>query len=302
LSGVRENDVDGPPLIPGVKGPAWDGAGLESPHTQPDKADRVRRMFNAIAPTYERVNSIFSGGLDAYWRRRAVALAQIGPPDLVLDVACGTGDLARAMAARGPRRVVGCDFAHDMLVRAGPASLNRPARHGQARTPGRCTVRSLAEQAAGRLGESSVERSSFAWIEADALRLPLADKSVTAVGCAFGVRNFQDLDHGLREMHRVLAEGGRAVILEFTRPTNHLIREAYEFYASRLMPVLASWVSGDREGAYRYLPCSVVSFVGAAAMVERMRAAGFSQVRATPLTFGVVTVYLAYKATADRPN
>jgi len=247
-------------------------------------------MFNAIAPTYERVNSIFSGGLDAYWRRRAAALAQLGPPDIVLDVACGTGDLARAMAARGPRRVIGCDFAHDMLMRAGPA-----------RTPYRSAVRGLTHPAADRPGDSKVKRSSFAWIEADALRLPLADETVTAVACAFGVRNFQNLDRGLREMHRVLAEGGRAVILEFTRPASRLIRKAYELYASRLMPVLASWASGDREGAYRYLPSSVVSFVSAAVMVERLCAAGFSRVRATPLTFGVVTVYLAFKATADRP-
>jgi len=218
-------------------------------------------MFNAIAPTYERVNRVFSVRRDAYWRRRAVALAGVGRADVVLDIACGTGDLARAMAARGPRLVIGCDFARAMLVQA--------AEH--ATTPLVC-------------------------IEADALRLPLADGSVTATGCAFGVRNFENLDSGLREMHRVLTPGGRAVILEFTRPASRLIRAGYEFYTARLMPLLASWLSRDRTGAYRYLPRSVVSFLDAGQMCDRLVAAGFRRVQATPLTCGVVTVYVAHKA------
>lgn len=239
----------------------WDAGALRFPHAQPDKADRVQQMFNAIAPTYERVNSVFSGRRDAYWRRQAVELAGVDQDDVVLDIACGTGDLGRAMAARNPRRVIGCDFAHAMLVRAA----------GHPSCPVVCC-------------------------EADALRLPFEDRSVTVVGCAFGVRNFEDLDRGLREMYRVLAPGGRAVILEFTRPSNGLLRAAYEFYASGLMPVLASWLSRDRTGAYRYLPRSVVSFLGAGQMCARLIAAGFREAQATPLTFGVVTAYVARRA------
>ncbi len=241
--------------------PAWNAGALRSPHTQPDKAGRVRWMFNAIAPTYERVNSLFSVGRDAYWRRRAVELAGVGPGDLVLDIACGTGDFARAMAKSAPGRVIGCDFAHQMLMLA------------LGRKPG-----------------------AIHYVESDALSLSVPDCSVTVTSCAFGVRNFQDLDAGLREMHRVLAPGGRVVILEFTRPLNRLFRAVYEFYAGRMMPLLAGAVAGDRLGAYRYLPSSVVSFPDALQMCARLVGAGFSQAQATPLTLGVVTVYVARKS------
>ena len=240
--------------------PPWDDSTLRSPHTQRDKGRRVRRMFDDIAATYERINSLFSAGRDAYWRRRAIGLAEVGPADTALDICCGTGDLARAMTAAGARRVTGCDFAHQMLIRAA----------GHTTCPIACA-------------------------EADALALPFRDGCVTVVGCAFGVRNLQDLDAGLREMHRVLADGGRAVILEFTRPTSPVLRVIYEFYAARIMPVLAGWISRDRVGAYRYLPRSVVSFLDAGQMCQRLLAAGFAEANATPLTVGVVTVYVARK-------
>ncbi len=241
---------------------SWDQEALRSPHTRPDKADRVRRMFSAIAPTYERVNRWFSAGRDAYWREEAVRQVRARPDDRVLDVACGTGDLLRAFAAASPRprTLVGCDFARPMLERAvarGPADAR--------------------------------------WCEADALRLPFADGSFTVVGCAFGVRNFQTLDDGLREFHRVLSHGGRTVILEFTRPGHPWIRGLYEFYARRIMPVGAAWLSGDRGGAYRYLPESVVSFVDATELTRRLHGAGFSRVRCRSLTAGIVTVYVAVR-------
>lgn len=217
-------------------------------------------MFNAIAPRYEWINALFSAGRDAAWRRRAVALAHITPADRVLDVACGTGDFARAFARACPRSVVGCDFAHAMLVRAG----DRP------------TERAV-------------------WCEADALRLPFDAGRFTAVSCAFGVRNFADLDAGLREMYRVLAPGGRVVILEFTRPKHRVARGLYELYAHRVMPRAAGWLSGDATGAYRYLPRSVVSFLSAEQMCARLRGVGFMRPSATPLTMGVVTVYQGTK-------
>jgi len=216
-------------------------------------------MFNAIAPTYELVNTLFSGGRDAAWRRKAVELARVTHEDDVLDVACGTGDFARAFIKARPRSVIGSDFAHDMLRRA--------------------------------LGRSPAIR----WSEADALRLPFADASFSIVSCAFGVRNFADLDVGLREMYRVLRVGGRAVVLEFTRPTNRLFRVAYEIYCHRLMPRVASWISRDKTGAYRYLPRSVVSFLDARQMSDRLRGVGFAAVRAVPRTLGAVTIYVAEK-------
>ncbi len=248
--------------------PAWTSDLLTSPHTTADKASRVRRMFNSIAPRYELVNRLFSAGRDSYWRRCAVELAQVRPDDDVLDVACGTGDFSRAFAAAGPRCVIGCDFAHEMLLRAAGFSPRGATPAGN--PPG-----------------------SPDCVEGDALQLPFADRSFSIVSCAFGVRNFADLDLGLREMHRVLRPGGQAVILEFTRPANRLVRAAYELYSNRLMPLAAGWVSRDMSGAYRYLPRSVVSFLDADQMCKKLREVGFPRTVATPLTLGVVTVYVA---------
>ncbi|MCK6484891.1 MAG: bifunctional demethylmenaquinone methyltransferase/2-methoxy-6-polyprenyl-1,4-benzoquinol methylase UbiE [Phycisphaerae bacterium] len=244
--------IDEPPL--------WDEARLRDPHHQPDKAHRVRRMFDHIAPTYERVNTLTSAGRDRHWRRRAVALCAASRADVVLDVACGTGDLARAFAAV-VGRVVGLDFSSDMLrlARARPA----PAT---------------------------------AWVRADALKLPFADASFTIVGCAFGVRNFQDLGDGLREFHRVLRPAGRAVILEFTMPRGRLIGGLYRFYLMNILPRVAGWLSGDRHGAYRYLSRSVASFENEDGMEESLRSAGFVSVERHSLTCGVVCVYVARKA------
>lgn len=215
-------------------------------------------MFNAIARRYELVNSVFSLGRDRAWRQRAVDLARIDSQDRVLDIACGTGDFARTFARRRPAVVVGCDFAGNML------------RLARSRNPG------------------------LSWMEADALRLPVGDASFTVTSCAFGVRNLLSLDDGFREMRRVLAPGGRAVILEFGRPRNRWLRAAYEFYSHRVMPVGATLVSGDRSGAYYYLPRSVVSFLDSRQLVARLLDAGFARVTCTPLTFGVVAVYVAY--------
>lgn len=242
-------------------GPAWTQPLLTSPHHAPGKGNRVRRMFNGIAPRYELVNSLFSLGRDTAWRRKAVALAGTTADDRVLDVACGTGDFARAFAAARASVVVGVDFAHEMLLRG----LDRPG----------ATIR---------------------WCEGDALCLPFRSSSFTVVSCAFGVRNFEDLDAGLREMHRVLRPGGRAVILEFNRPRGALTRRLYEFYSNRVMPFAATIISGDRQGAYRYLPRSVVSFLSVDQLCSRFRRAGFDQVRTTSLTIGAVTAYVATRS------
>ncbi len=240
----------------------WDRGRLEAVHTQADKSQRVRQMFDSIAPTYERINTLFSGGRDRAWRKRTVKIAGVQQGDSVLDIACGTGDLLRAFDAGAvrPSRLTGADFSLGML------------RHA---------VNSDAPTAS--------------WLQADGLSLPFASESFDITSCAFGVRNFQDLNAGLREMHRVLRPGGRAVILEFTRPANRVVRFVHEFYSARLMPLGARILSRDRTGAYSYLPKSVVSFVDASAMCRRLKAAGFAKATATPLTFGVVTVYRADK-------
>lgn len=239
--------------------PCWDDASLKDPHARDDKAERVRGMFDAIAPTYERVNTVASAGRDAYWRRRAVELADVRPDDIVLDVACGTGDFARAFHAGGARRVVGADFAMRMLAMA--------------------------------VGRS---RPGMDWCRADALRLPFADRSFSIASCAFGVRNFQDLARGLSEMHRVLRPGGRIVIVEFSMPPRGL-RTLYRLYFERILPRIGTLLSGDRSGAYRYLPRSVATFADEAEMIRTLRRIGFESVRGVRLTLGIAVVYLGVR-------
>ncbi len=241
---------------------AWDRRRLADPHGQPDKALRVRAMFDAIAPTYELVNRLASVGLDRHWRREMVRLAEVRPEDALLDIACGTGDVCRAFAAArpAPRRIVGVDFAGRML------HLARGRSSGRIR-----------------------------WCQADALMLPFADASFSIATCAFGVRNFQSLQSGLREMWRILRPGGRAIILEFGMPSAPIVREMYSLYFRLLMPLAATVVSRDRSGAYRYLPRSVVSFCPETELVALCRRVGFSDVTVLARTFGVVSVFRARK-------
>jgi demethylmenaquinone methyltransferase / 2-methoxy-6-polyprenyl-1,4-benzoquinol methylase len=165
--------------------PVWDDGRLADPHGQPDKATRVRAMFDEIAPTYERVNRVLSAGRDASWRRRAVKMAAITPHDRVLDLACGTGDFARAFAAVSPKLVVGCDFAEQML------------RH-----------------AANRRNEA------IGWCLGDALTLPFAARSFSVASCAFGVRNWQAIRHP-RILDAAGADGGLGLSVLFpARPAN----------------------------------------------------------------------------------
>jgi len=241
----------------------WNTESLAAPHAAADKASRIRRMFNAIAPRYELVNSVFSAGRDSAWRCKAVRIAGAVSTDVVLDVACGTGDFARAFAAVGAT-VIGCDFAHEMLRRA------------QGRGNGR-----------------------LSWCEADAQSLPFGDATFSLVSCAFGVRNFQDLGRGLAEMRRVLKPGGRAVILEFGKPQSRLLGRCYEFYTNRLMPIGAQYISGDRTGAYHYLPRSVATFPAADQMIAEIARAGFVNTSAKRLTFGAAYVYMGFRDAMD---
>jgi demethylmenaquinone methyltransferase/2-methoxy-6-polyprenyl-1,4-benzoquinol methylase len=245
-----------------MKRTVWDQRALQDPHGQADKGRRVQAMFNAIARTYELVNHVASLGRDAHWRRRTVTAAALQPGDCVLDVACGTGDLTRALAkARGnPAAVVGLDFAEQMLAQAALRSFG-PLR----------------------------------WCRGDAMHLPFADATFDLVTCSYGVRNFQALDRGLMEFHRVLKPDGRAVILEFTMPRHWPMSWMYRLYLNRILPWVGGRLSRDHSGAYRYFPRSVIEFHDERTLVGMLEDAGFVGAEAQSLSMGIVSIYTAYK-------
>jgi demethylmenaquinone methyltransferase/2-methoxy-6-polyprenyl-1,4-benzoquinol methylase len=242
----------------------------DNPHAWPDKADRVRRMFASVAPTYDLLNHLASANIDKSWRRRAVQLSQLPENAAVLDLCTGTGDLALAYccAEPPPARVIGTDFCAPML------QIGREKAAGHAH--------------GGRLN----------FLEADALRLPFADGTFDVVSCAFGLRNLSSTQAGLNECFRVLRPGGRAVILEFTLPTSPLLRILYQLYFQTVMPFAATVISGDRTGAYRYLPKSVNSWPSPTELEAQFRAAGFTQVDHHLLTFGIAAVHRGRKPEA----
>ncbi len=224
----------------------------------------IGSLFNRIAHSYDTVNHVLSLNIDTCWRRKTVKMLSDTNKE-VLDVAIGTADLAIETLKRGKAtHVTGLDLSTEMM-------------------------RIGAEKAA-KQGMS--ERITF--VEGSALEVPFEDKQFDAITCGFGVRNFSDLDKGLREMHRVLRSGGTVLILEFSYPTNPLIRWAYNFYFSHLMPIIGGLISRDKQ-AYTYFYHSVKNFVWGKEMVEHLQAAGFTDVTNTILTFGIAQIYKGAK-------
>jgi demethylmenaquinone methyltransferase/2-methoxy-6-polyprenyl-1,4-benzoquinol methylase len=219
-------------------------------------------MFDAIAPRYDLLNHLLSAGIDRRWRTRAIQTLQLTGRETLIDVATGTADVA--LAATGAARVIGVDFAGAML----------------------------------RLGLETVRRAGNAQrvilVRGDAMRLPIADGLADAVTIAFGIRNVQNPAVGCAEMARVLRRGGRLAILEFGMPRVPGFRAVYEWYFTRVLPFIGRRISGHG-GAYSYLPASVGTFPPPAEFMTVLRQAGFADVRAVPLTFGVVYLYTAVK-------
>jgi demethylmenaquinone methyltransferase / 2-methoxy-6-polyprenyl-1,4-benzoquinol methylase len=281
--------------------PAWDDQLLRDPHAVADKRSRVQKMFAAIAPSYDLNNRLHSLWMDQGWRGRALGLADLTPTDRVVDVACGTGDLAlgffhglwleRASSTVGdgssksmrfsqedwmpPRgQIVGVDFTFEMLRIASNKRISigaGPKSHADNLT--------------------AAAKKNIVWINGDAQSLPLPDQSADIVSIAFGIRNVQDVPTALREFHRVLRPGGRVIILEFSLPTHRILRGLYNFYFRQILPRTATLISGDKTGAYKYLPESVNTFIGREQMMAMMRDAGFAEVRQFPMTFGVCVCY-----------
>lgn len=246
---------------------AWKNDQLADPHAADDKAERVRHMFAAIARSYDLNNRVHSLWRDQAWRRKTVKLCQLKPTDVVLDVACGTGDLSMAFRDGGAARVIGIDFTHEML---------QVAEHKQSaiRDP----------------------HPAITYADGDAMRLPVADASVDVVSIAFGIRNVSLPAKAIGEFARVLKPGGRLAILEFSLPRNAVLRGLYNFYFKHVLPRTATWIARDRTGAYKYLPQSVNTFIEREQMVGLMTGAGFSDVRAVPLTFGIAVAYVGRMA------
>jgi len=221
-------------------------------------------MFDAIAGRYDFLNHFLSAGIDRGWRRRAIRSLQLTGSERVLDVCTGTADLA--IAARTSRsaaaRVVGVDFAGAML-RVGHEKLCRTGH---------------------------VDRITL--VRGDATRIPVGDRSVDAVTIAFGIRNVERTNEACREMFRVLKSGGRLAILEFAMPPNRAIRALYRWYSRRILPRLGRLIS-RHDAAYSYLPESVQAFATPDELVTLLRQTGFEDVRADPLTFGIVYLYTA---------
>lgn len=233
------------------------------------RSERVRAMFSDIAPTYDLLNSMLSLGVDGRWRERAaeLALAPGREAPRVLDVATGTGNLAFAVKRRrSGSRVTGVDFAPPMLE--------------------------VARQKAAK-GGIDVE-----FAVADGTALPFPDASFDAVTIGYGLRNFADVDAGLREFRRVLAPGGACVVLEFPPPPGGPFGAVFSFYFRRLLPLIGGAVSGKRS-AYAYLPASVSGFLPPAELAAKMAGAGFDHVRYELLTFGVSAVHVG--TVADAP-
>jgi demethylmenaquinone methyltransferase/2-methoxy-6-polyprenyl-1,4-benzoquinol methylase len=229
------------------------------------KSAQIREMFNSIAHRYDLANHVLSAGIDRSWRKRArreLAAMFPGAPLRILDVCCGTGDLSLELAVLG--KVVGLDFARHMLKR------------GQAK---------VSAFQNGRAVEL---------LEGDSLALPFGSGTFDVVSAAFGVRNFENLHAGLREMARVLRGGGALAILEFSKPSLPGFALIFNLYFFKVLPALGGFLTGHT-GPYRYLPASVQGFLDAAQMKKYLCEAGLSRVRAIRLTGGVATLYLGIR-------
>ena len=241
------------------------GASPEGANDPQSAARAVREMFTSIAPRYDLLNHVLSFNVDRmWWRRTARHFAHVlSCPDIqALDLCCGTGDMTFALLrqARGSNaRILGADFSHAMLRRAGQKSAGTALR----------------------------------WVEADALRLPFGDAQFNLITTAFGFRNLADYDAGLREILRVLRPGGECGILDFGEPKG-LVGGLYRVYFQRVLPAIGTIISGVK-GPYSYLPASVERFPSPGDMLARMRRAGFLGASWTPYTFGIAGLYWGRK-------
>ena len=228
--------------------------------------EKVQRMFGEIAPNYDRMNHLLSMNVDRYWRRQTVKQLKPNLTDPILDCCTGTGDLAFAFLKKTKQQVpvMATDFCFEMLE--------------------------IGEQKRG-----ARDLSNVSFIEADTQDLPFDDNEFQIVSVAFGLRNVEDTDRGLREMVRVCKSGGKVAILEFSTPRYQPIRGMYQWYFKNVLPRIGQALARNNSSAYNYLPESVGEFPSYEALTEKMVKAGMSSAKFIPLTFGIATLYIGIK-------
>lgn len=225
-----------------------------------DKQKQVRRIFDSISYRYDFLNHLLSGGVDFYWRKKALKLSEIKEGSTLLDVACGTGDFAIAAKKMGVEKIIGADLSLNML----------------------------------KLFNQKSEWSKGNLVETVAEKIPFKNNSFTNITVAFGVRNFYDILDGFKSFHRILKPQGKATVLEFRLPSNPVIKAFYLFYFKKILPFVGNLISKDKE-AYTYLPESVDEFDAKVDLESLLLEAGFSKVVVTKATFGIVQIAVAEK-------
>ena len=230
-----------------------------------EKGQQVEQMFDNIAPTYDKLNHRLSWDIDKGWRKKAISYLKPFNPQTILDIATGTGDFAILAAEMlHPKRLVGADISEGMME------------------IGRKKVKAKGLQ------------NIISFEKEDCLKLSYSDNSFDAVTAAFGIRNFQDLESGLREMYRVLREGGVLSIIELTTPVKFPMKQLFAIYSGTVLPLYGRLISHD-SNAYSYLNKTIAAFPQGETMVEILRRIGFVEASFTRLTFGICTMYFARK-------
>jgi demethylmenaquinone methyltransferase / 2-methoxy-6-polyprenyl-1,4-benzoquinol methylase len=228
------------------------------------KREQVAEMFDNISPRYDLLNHLLSGGVDIYWRKRAIRLLRSQKPKVILDIATGTGDFAIEALSLHPEKVIGVDISEGMLA--------------------------VGREKIARLGKEKV----IALQTGDSERLAFSDNYFDAVIVSFGVRNFQNLLKGLTEMNRVMKPDGTCIVVEFSKPKSFPFKQIYNSYFKYILPLVGKVVSKDR-AAYTYLPESVQAFPDGEAFLEIYHQAGFTNTQCISLTFGICSIYIGRK-------
>ncbi len=225
------------------------------------KKEQVADMFNNISKTYDVLNRMMTMGIDTIWRKKAIRSLLPIKPQLILDVATGTGDFAiESLRLLKPKKIIGVDISSGMLEVAQEKILKK----------------GIADRFEVQLGDSE--------------KLQFDDETFDAVTVAFGVRNFENLPQGLADIHRVLKPGGKAVILELSNPTAFPVKQLYHFYFHKFTPAMGKLISKDAS-AYSYLPESVANFPDGERFAALTKQVGFKETKVRPQTFGFCTIY-----------